>query len=193
MANSIKNGRSDSEKNRMKNYVKKLKEHDEEIFAEIIVHFTPLISTIAYNISGGLLTRSDIEEVTSDVFVTLWNNTDILRWETLKGYICCIAKSRTKDRLRKEHFKGLLDIDDTDEADDIFVDQLLEKKELSLCLREEIKKLPEQDRNILIRHYYYYQSVSQIAEIYGLNRETVKSKIRRSRIKLKKALTDRGY
>lgn len=179
-----------------KKLAKRLKKHDEEALNEIIVRFTPLVSTIAHNISAGRLSRSDIEEVTSDVFVTLWRNAGEIREDTLKNYICCIAKSRTKDRLRKEHsgnISDIDDIDDTDGADEFFIDENYEKKELYNCLREEIMKIGEPDREILIRYYYYYQSVSVIARSLNMNVQTVKSKLRRTRIKLKTALKDRGY
>ncbi len=171
----------------------RLKHHDEDALAELITCYTPLVSTIASQIACGQLSRADIEEIVSDVFVTVWKNAAAIRPDTIKGYICCIAKSRTKDRLRQIHFRQTADLEEADQADDFFLDELYERKEIHQTLREEIRKLSEPDREILIRHYYYYQTVSAIAEALQMNAETVKSKLRRTRNKLKKALKDRGY
>ena len=50
----------------------------------------------------------------------------------------------------------------------------------------------EPDSEIVLRHYYYYQSSSKISDIMGINVETVKTKIRRAKVKLKKLLEERG-
>lgn len=172
---------------------RRLKQHDETAFEEIIHYFTPLVSTIISNIAGGKLNPSDIEEVTADVFVTLWQNSEHLKEETLKSYLCCIAKSRAKDKLRKEHSDNTIDIDEIQQADDFILSEHFEKKEVCHDLKEEIKKIGEPDREILIRHYYYYQTVSKIAEALHLNVETVKTKLKRTRNKLKQAMYNRGY
>lgn len=172
---------------------RKLKRHDENAFEEIIKFYTPLVSTIVYNICGGRLTAVDIEEVCADVFVTLWKNADRLQENTLKSYLCCIAKSRAKDRLRRERFGDVIDINDIEKADEKRLDENYERKELYAALKEEILTIDEPDREILIRYYYYYQTISKIADALHMNVDTVKSKLRRTRIKLKEKLTDRGF
>lgn len=179
-----------------KTLIRKLKKGDEQALKELIIRFTPLISSIISNISCGSLSRADIEEVTSDVFVTLWKNSDKIIEKSLKNYICCIVKSRTKDRLRKKNIDLMMNIDDIEDEnlpDSIFVEEETENKELCSCLRKEIMKIGQPDREILIRYYYYYQTTSAIAEALEMNIDTVKSKLRRTRIKLKNALRDRGY
>lgn len=171
----------------------KIKKHDSSAFEEAIKKYTPLVSTIIHNIANGRLTHSDVEEVTTDVFVTLWKNSDTLRTETLKNYICCIAKSRTKDRLRKNKFGSTVDISEIEQADTNMLDENLEQKELNILLQQEIANIKEPDREIIIRYYYYYQSVSKIAAAMNMNVETVKSKLKRTRQKLKAALIKRGY
>ena len=72
---------------------------DEKALEDVIMKYTALVSTIIYNVSKENMTREDIEEVTSDVFVTLWNNREKIQPEKLKGYICCIAKTRALNKL----------------------------------------------------------------------------------------------
>ncbi|MBQ5562363.1 MAG: RNA polymerase subunit sigma-70, partial [Clostridia bacterium] len=71
--------------------VRKLKRKDQNAFEEVIEKFTPLVSNIIYNVSKGTLPKEDIEETVTDVFVTLWKNTDNIIEDKFKGYICCIA------------------------------------------------------------------------------------------------------
>lgn len=176
-----------------KQAVKGLIRGDEQSLGEIIRLYTPLVSTIVRNISRESLTRSDIEEVCADVFVTLWQNRSTLREETVRGYICCIAKSRAKDRLRRTDSIPAADIDEAEPAAEGSVADSCENKELKAALREEIDALGEPDREIIIRHYYYYQTTAMIAGDMGIKTETVKSRLKRAREKLGKALRNRGY
>ena len=176
-----------------KKLAERMKKGNEKAFEEIIYRFTPLVSNIIRNISSGYLNNEDIEEVTTDVFVTLWKNSEKLDVNMLKPYIICIAKSRVKDRLRRENKFGIVDIDSVDIADDGDIFEKYENESLVSDLKEEISKLKEPDKEILIRYYYYYQPVKEISEIMGINIETVKSKLQRTRKKLKDALTGKGY
>ena len=150
------------------------------------------MATIIRNIANGQLTPEDIEEVVTDVFVTLWRNADKLETDMLKPYIICIAKSRTKDRLRKQK-ANLMSIEDiqAQAVENVFDE--CENSDLYKALQEEVCNIPEPDREILVRYYYYYQSVGKISEVMNINAGTVRSKLHRTRQKLKKALTDRGY
>lgn len=176
-----------------KKLAERMKKGNEKAFEEIIYRFTPLVSNIIRNISSGYLSNEDIEEVTTDVFVTLWKNSEKLDVNMLKPYIICIAKSRVKDRLRRENKFGIVDIDSVDIADDGDIFEKCENENLVSDLKEEITKLKEPDKEILIRYYYYYQPVKEISEIMGINIETVKSKLQRTRKKLKEELIRRGY
>lgn len=172
-----------------------LKKHRENALEEIMNRYQALVGTIVCNISGGAMSKEDIEETVADVFVTLWNNADKVQDGKLKGYICCIAKTRALNKLRSVSSKIIepMDDDDIDIEDDFSIELEAERKDISEDLREIINQIREPDREILLRYYYYYQNVTKIAEAMQLNRETVKSKLRRTREKLKKELYERGY
>ncbi len=171
----------------------RLKKHDERALEEIIRKYTPLVSTIIYNIASGWLQKQDVEEVVTDVFVTLWRNAEGLQPEKLHSYLCCIAKSRAKDRLRKQKGPELVDISEIDIADETIIELDSENKALKQELQQEIRQIKQPDQEILIRYYFYYQSVSKIAAALEMNVETVKSKLQRTRTKLRTALQNRGY
>ena len=177
---------------RYKKLAERLKKGDERALSEIIGEFTPFVATIIRNIANGQFQKEDTEEVITDVFVTLWRNADKLDVDMLKPYIICIAKSRAKDRLREQK-ANLISIEDiqAQAVENVFDE--CENNDLYKALEREVENIPEPDREILIRYYYYYQSVGKIAEVMKMSAGTVKSKLHRTRQKLKKALTEKGY
>lgn len=171
----------------------KLIQGDESAFEAIVDRFTPLVSTIVYNLANGSLSTSDMEELTSDTFITLWYNRDKVMPDKLKGYICCIAKNKTKNKLKSILRHHAVSIDDEDYEDGLVVSDEIENKIIAELLREALDIIGEPDKEIIIRHYYYYQSSTEISGIMGMKSETVKSRIKRAREKLKKLLAERGY
>ena len=68
-----------------------------------------------------------------------------------------------------------------------------ERAEERRLVRRAVDALPGPDREIFLRHYYYAQTVQEIARQMGLNESTIKTKLRRGRMKLKQILTREGY
>ena len=77
--------------------------------------------------------------------------------------------------------------------DGLNVSQKIEDKLISEELRKALEDIGEPDKEIIIRHYYYYQSSTVISEKMQMNSETVKSRIKRAKEKLKKILVERGF
>ncbi|MBQ7999872.1 MAG: sigma-70 family RNA polymerase sigma factor [Ruminococcus sp.] len=177
----------------MDKLVHKLKKHDEKALIQIMDQYTPLVATIVSNVARGNMSKEDIEETVSDVFVTLWNNSEKIQDGKLKGYICSIARTRAINKANSLGNKAILNIDDYDPQDDFSIEDATDKKDVERELREVIGEIPEPDKEILIRHYYFCETASKISENMSINIETVKSKLRRTRDKLKKILTERGY
>lgn len=167
--------------------------NDESALEEIIDRFTPLVSTIIFNISNGFLSTVDIEETTSDTFITLWYNREKIEPDKLKGFICCIAKNKAKDKVKTTARHKVVSIDEMDFEEDLMVSEDLENKVITEELRRALDEIGDPDKEIIIRHYYYYQSSTEISERTGMKTETVKSRIKRAREKLKNILTERGY
>ena len=177
--------------------VRRLKKKDEKALEETVRHYTPLVATIIYNVSNGTMSKEDIEEVTSDVFITLWNNTEKIIPDKLKGYICCIAKTRALNKLKATSRKDVISLDDyefsEDIEDDFSITDETEQKDIGRELRNIIEKIDEPDKTILIRYYYYYQSTTKIAQIMNIKVETVKTKLKRTREKIRTMLSEGGY
>ena len=87
----------------------------------------------------------------------------------------------------------MFNIDDYDPEDDFSIEDETEKRDINRELREIISDIGQPDQEIVVRYYYYQQTTSKISAIMNINPETVKSKLRRTREKIKTMLTERGY
>ena len=130
-----------------------------------------------------------IEELTADVFLALWHHAPEMRTEHLTGYLASIARSKGCNWLRKRQL-DTQPIDDVVVAADTDISAQAEQAEI---VREVMGLLPEQDREILMRYYFYRQTVSEIAGELHMKESTVKTRMYRSRKKLRQLFTERGY
>lgn len=169
-----------------------LRRGDEQALEQLIRQYTPYAGAIVWGIVGGKLTRDDAEEILSDVFLTLWKNADRIRPGKLKAYLASIARTRAIDALRRageslELEEDVLALPDADPER-----QLTQAEERRL-LRKTLSELPEPDHTIFIRHYYFCQKTAEIAEALDMNVNTVQTKLKRGREKLRLALAEGGY
>ena len=171
----------------------RLKRHDEAAFEEVMNKYLPLVSNIVYNIGRDRLSKEDMEETISDIFVILWNNTDKIMEGKLQGYLCRIARTKALDRLSKHKKPQTLDIEELEIQSDFSMEVTAEIDDVTEILHELIDELHEPDREIMLRYYYYQQTAPIIAKILRMNKETVNSKLRRNKEKLRLKLKERGY
>jgi len=137
------------------------------------------------------MTKEDVEETASDVFYTLWNNSGNLIPGKLKPYLGSIARSKAKNKLRELDKTVTLE-EDWIITSDRTPDAIIEAKEQTHAIRSTLEALTPADKEIFIRHYYYYQTVAEIEAETGIKASTVKSKLKRGREKLKYILYERG-
>ena len=62
------------------------------------------------------------------------------------------------------------------------------EQELRESTRRAVGPMPEPEREIILRHYYYMQCVADIALALDINTNTVKTRLRRGRERLRKEL-----
>ena len=173
-----------------KQALKALRRRDEAALAWFIDRYAPYVSTILYNILGGQ--SLDVEEAASDVFLVLWNNADRIRTGKVKAYLSATARNMGVDRLRRAG-RELPLVEDVLAASDTDLERDLEHREQARLVRGAMLNMEHPDREIFLRHYYYCQPVSQIAEEMDMNLSTVKTRLRRGREKLKNELRKGGY
>ena len=130
--------------------------------------------------------EADIEEVVSDVFVALWRSADTVR--SPKGFLGTAARNLAKNKARSYHLTLPLD-DQILQIEGLTMEDLWERRELSDAVKQAVLQMGQPDRDIFLRFYYYYQSLEEISAQMAIPLSTVKSRLRRGRSKLEKALS----
>lgn len=151
--------------------------------------YIPYVSAVVWNILRGSLLPEDGEEVVSDVFLAAWDQAADLRPGHVKSWLGAVARHKAKNRLRQ--------IGQTLPLEDSILELPgpdspageLERAEEQILVRRAVDALPAQEREIFLRYYYYSQTIKEISSHMALNESTVKTKLRRGRMKLKEALS----
>ena len=172
--------------------LQKMRAGDSSGLEALMDAYASYVSAVVWNILRGAMSPEDAEEVVSDVFLAAWNQAADLKPGHVKGWLGAVARNKAKRKLRDCH--GALSLED-DALDvpgpDSAADEA-ERMEERRRVREAVDSLPERDREIFLRHYYYAQTVTEISDATGVNAATVKTVLRRGRVKLKEALTKEG-
>ena len=151
--------------------------------------YTPYVSTIIYNIIGSAMTSADVEEVASDVFFALWENADKVNSGSVRGYLGAVARNKAKNKFREAGFELPLD-EKLYISEDLPLEELQMERELQHIVRKKVLEMTEPDREILLRYYYYYQSIQRISREMGMSVSNIKVRLHRARNTLRSALTD---
>lgn len=170
-----------------------LKTGDAAALEKIIDEFSGYVCTVIRNFSRGALSEQDIDELCSDVFYGLWKRRDNLDAELgLKAYLSAIARNAVKNRFRTQK-PPAEDISELELADDLSIEELAERRELMSALYEALETLSETEREMFLRFYFYGEKSSEIAIKTGAAESSVRSKLSRTRAKLREYLTERGF
>lgn len=171
-----------------------LKDDEELWYSALIDGYSRYVTAIVSGISRGTLTDADIEEVAADVFFKIWLKRDQIRAKSLKAFIAQVTRSTSIDMLRKTG-NEFLSFDD-DILPIVFnehLDELAIRREQKEIIKSAVECFGEPDREIFIRFYYFGETVKSISDQLQLNTSTTKTKLHRSRSKLKVILQERGY
>ena len=146
--------------------------------------------------SESTFSNEDIEEIASDVFLTIWKNKEKLDInKEIAPYIAGITrnlilkkKSKIKDNI--EDIEGLQNY--LYEEIDVTHNQIEQNEKINI-LNNQLIKMKEEDKNIFTYYYYKSKKIKEISIIMGISEIKVKSRLSRIRKKLKKKLEKRGY
>lgn len=172
--------------------IEAMRNRNQDALGRIVEKYTPYIGTIVWNIVRDKLSKSDAEEILSDVFSALWYNADKVRDGKLKSYLSAIARRRALNALRSTRHEMPLE-DSTIQLPVSGPEEESIRQAEYAVLRKILNELPEPDRTIFIRHYYFYQTTAEIAKALGINVNTVQMKLWRGRDRLRRELTEGGY
>ena len=149
-----------------------------------IDRYTPYVGTVIWNIIGRTMTAQDAEELTSDVFVVLWQQSDMAQPGKIRGYLGAIARHKAYSLLRKQSVDLALEEDILTVSTD-GPESILEEQEQARIVREAVNAMTEPDREIFIRYYYYYQTAAAIGREMKISPAGVRQRLKRGRDKLR--------
>ena len=158
----------------------------------LMERYVPYISVIVWNILRDAMSPQDAEEVVSDVFLAAWEQAADLKAGHVKGWLGTVARNKAKNKLRQMGRTISLEKNSVDIPAPNDLSEAMEQDEERRLVRQAVDALPPEDKEIFLRHYYYAQSIKEISDHMALNESTIKTKLRRGRIKLKEALTKGG-
>lgn len=173
--------------------IKKIRAGDPTGLEALMEHYIPYVSAVVWNILRNAMPVEDGEEVVSDVFLAVWRRPEALRPGSVKAWLGAVARNMAKNRLRQISQtlpleEDALEVPGPDDPPGEY-ERALERQ----LVRQAVDSLPGPDREIFLRHYYYAQTVQEISRHMHLNESTVKTRLRRGRMKLKDTLTREGF
>ena len=172
--------------------IKRIRARDPAGLEALIDCYTPYVSAVVWNILRYAMQPEDAEEVVSDVFLAAWNQSKALQAGKVKAWLAAVARNTAKKKLRDIGQDLPLEEDILELPGQAGPEIELEQTEERIWVNWAVNDLPEQDREVFLRHYYYAQTVREIALEMTLNESTIKTKLRRGRAKLKDTLTRWG-
>jgi len=173
--------------------VRRVQARDELAFREIVDRYQSKVFSIIFGI---LRNRNDAEDIAQQVFTKVYfsiNNFDFR--SSLLTWIYKITVNECYDYLRKKKVRKLVYESDFSEEDSVDMersepdgtpsfDRTLAQRDLITKL---LSKVSEEDRNLMMLKEVEGHSVEELAEMTGMNENTIKVKLFRARQKLLKA------
>ncbi len=140
---------------------------------------------------GSQAAKEDLEELLSDVFVTLWNHRgDLSPERPLRPWLAAVARNRATDHLRRRR--------DTHPVPESLPDpapgpeEQAERRETEARLRALVEGMDEPDRTLFLRYYYQEEPLDLVCRELNLRPSTARSRLCRGRKRLKAQLIQEG-
>jgi RNA polymerase sigma-70 factor (ECF subfamily) len=175
--------------------VRRIQAEDELAFREIVERYQAKVFSIIYGI---LRNRNDAEDIAQQVFAKIYfsiKNFDFR--SSLLTWIYKITVNECYDYLRKKRVRKLVYESDFSADDSLrmqnsepatdqapAVDRQLAQHDLILKL---LSKISDEDRSLILMKEVEGHSVEELAQMTGMNENTIKVKLFRARQKLVKA------
>lgn len=168
---------------------------DEKAIEETDRKYGKLCFRIASNI---LLNAEDSEECVNDTYWSVWNQIPPTRPKCFTAYICQIVRFLS---MKKMDFNCALKRSRNmtvsySELENILPNNYYlpdwEYADIGKIISDFLREEKEAARNVFIRKYYFFDSISDIAQCYSFTESKVKNILYHTRIKLKAHLKKEG-
>ena len=168
---------------------------DERAITEARTKYSRYIRSIS---RGILHSDEDAEECENDTYLGAWNSIPPHSPADLRTYLGKLARRISIDRFRLETAEkrgGTEEALSLDELEECVpsspgnpVEDAVLGADLSRILDRFLRTLPDNERRLFLRRYWYFESVKDLSERFGYSESKVKVTLFRTREKLKAAL-----
>ncbi|MBQ9468507.1 MAG: RNA polymerase sigma factor [Clostridia bacterium] len=169
---------------------------DETALDELKKHYAAYCRKTA---AAFLSDERDAEECINDVWLAAWNSIPPQKPQDLATYLGKLTRRAAIDRIRhgaRQKRRGIVEaLEEFDETipSPETVEETFYGAELSKKISEFLFTLPETERAVFLRRYWYGDALDAIRRAYGLSKSGVKMKLLRTREKLRDYLKKEGY
>lgn len=179
--------------------LRRLRDRDERAFRELIDAHRDRVFNITYRMLGN---RAEAEDVTQEVFISVFKTIESFREESkFSTWLYRVAVNACKNRIKylaRRHDRDRDELDETSQATNGAVngapvraaqpDKALASMQMEKLLQQAIADLDEDQRAVVILRDVEELSIEEICEITGLPDGTVKSRLHRARLVLRKKM-----
>ncbi|MBR6622495.1 MAG: sigma-70 family RNA polymerase sigma factor [Ruminococcus sp.] len=175
--------------------IKLIRERNEQAIAEMQRKYNRLCYYVASNI---LSQHEDIEECVNSAYYEIWDNIPPEDLNDFRSYLCRIVRNIALNRLKynsaeKRNPQFTVSIDEISGIIPSGDGKSISEDVLADAISRFLRSQDEKHRNMFIRRYWFGDSLSQIAEYFGMKEKTVATYLFRTRKKLKAFLQKEGY
>lgn len=182
-----------------RNIILRLQRRDETALAYLMEKYRRYLQVVAMKSAGQWLSVQDIEEVTADVFMEVWNHADRIRLQNsrIKTYMAAIATNFAVNRIRKEQYKKREINVVLSELESYGNEVEIEEEVVNKVTFSEIEHafiyLTPAERRCFEDYYMGSYEYEEICEKYDMTQNALRMTLRRAREKIKRVLRVNGF
>ncbi len=179
--------------------LRRLRDRDERAFRELLDLHKDRVYNITFRMLGN---RAEAEDVAQEVFISVFKTIDQFREESkFSTWLYRVAVNHCKNRIKylaRRHDRDRDELDETSHQANGAVtgapvraaqpDRALEGAQMERLLQEAIGNLDDDHRIVVVLRDIEDLSIEEICDITGLPDGTVKSRLHRARLALRKKL-----
>jgi len=159
---------------------------DTRAFAVLVDRYKNLVFTLSVKM---LQSQEEAEEAAQDTFVKVYKSLEKFKSESkFSTWLYKVTYNTCLDRLKsKKRNISHVSVDDFKEKDVISLTNVLdtiEIRERKQMIQKCLDQLPAEDRFLLTLYYFQENSLKEISKIMGINENSLKIRLYRSRIKI---------